>query len=216
MIISPYLLHIIYKQIISTIMLKRLNRNVDYTSKQILRFFWASQMVFLLPMIIASLSLINSVSSPCLAINFNGDDKVYFGIFFLGQWVSTDAYIKLAILVALLFIVRLSDQLNCDKTLVVIAGVLLRFYYIFAFGWTIAVSVLFWGHNSNLPRPTYVYCEGSPYQGYLFFLLIYTYIIIPINLVICGFRSGKQATSEMPSISTDRSRGQTELMQKNV
>jgi hypothetical protein len=71
---------------------------LGYNNTKILRFFLASQTIFLLPFIITSLALINTVSSDCLLANFmNRSNPDYFGIFTLGQWVAMDGYIKLAV-----------------------------------------------------------------------------------------------------------------------
>lgn len=143
-----------------------------------------------------------------MLISFNTGDtgQIYFGQLFLGEWLAIDAYIKLAVLVGLMFFRHVGRELACDRTIVVIAACLIRFFYLFDLGWTIAASVLFWGTSGKLPNPTYVYCAGSPFQGYIFFLLIFSYIIIPLNLVLSGFRSNNSGEGEAP---TDRSRGNT-------
>lgn len=92
--------------------------------------------------------------------------------------------------------------------LVVLCGNILRFYYVFEFGWTVTGSSLFWGRSMGLPdkpEKTYVYCEGSPFKGYIYFLLIFSYIIIPVNLYIVGFRSKYEFAGE-EALTTETTR----------
>ena len=188
-----------------------LTKTVTYTDEQILRIFLIMQTVCLLPFLITDLALIHNSFSECLLANFGERQKNPFGIFVLGEWVYMDGYIKLAVYTAVIFFNIIAVEISCKRTLVVVCGWILRLFYLFDFGWTVAASVLFWQKNSGLPNPTYTYCEDSPYKGYLFFLLIFTYIIIPINLFVCGFRSNK--VSELESTLVSERRG-TELVEK--
>jgi hypothetical protein len=58
---------------------------VDYSHQNILRIFFVSQVIFLLPFIITDLALISNNKSDCLYANLF--TKNYFGVFTLGQWV---------------------------------------------------------------------------------------------------------------------------------
>jgi hypothetical protein len=62
----------------------------------------------------------------------------------LGTWVAIDGYIKLAMLTFILFIYVISFELRCKANLVVVAGNVIRFFWLFDFGWTIACCHLFW------------------------------------------------------------------------
>lgn len=104
--------------------------------------------------------------------------------------------------------------MSCKSVLVVLCGNILRFYYVFEFGWTIAGSCLFWGRGMGLPEKNYVYCEGSPFKGYVYFLLIFTYLIIPVNLYIAGFRSKYEFAGE-ETLATETARRATELIEKH-
>lgn len=87
--------------------------------------------------------------------------------------------------ITVLFFTVLDTEIT--KNLAPICGNLIRFFYLFDFGWTITASALFWGSKRGFPNQTYTYCD-APYKGYIFFLLIFSYIIIPINLYIGSLR----------------------------
>ena len=162
---------------------------VSYTDQQILRIFLILQTICLLPFLITDLALINNFHDSCLMVSYIGSYARYS--FYLEEWVFIDGYFKLAIYIPVIFFNVIAMELKCKRALVVVCGTILRLFYLFDFGWTVVGSCLFWGKPSGSPNPTYTYCENSPYKGYLFFLLIFSYIIIPINLFVCGFRSDK-------------------------
>lgn len=119
-------------------------KEISRSNSEILQIFFISQTIMNLPFVIASLCMtFYAYPDICLLNTFVNTNK----IFFLGTWVETDGYIRLAVLVAVFFIFILEKESSCQSAgMVAFCGNLIRFYFLFDIGWTITGSILFWGN----------------------------------------------------------------------
>ena len=122
--------------------------NTTLPPNKILAVFFVISFLSLFPFMVVDLNIAHNTNmkvSSCVGFGYVGN----FASLFLGQWIFNDGYIKLAVLVFVLFCLVVSREIRYKSDLVSCCGTLLTFYYIFELGWLIAGAVLFWGYPQN-------------------------------------------------------------------
>ena len=123
--------------------------NTTLPPNKILTVFFVISFLSLFPFMVVDLNIAHNTNmkvSSCVGLGYVGN----YVTLFLGQWIFNDGYIKLAVLVFVLFCLVVSREIRNRSDLVSCCGTLLTFYYIFELGWLIAGAVLFWGHPQNV------------------------------------------------------------------
>lgn len=163
--------------------------SVPYSSEEILKAYLYASFLSLFTFFVADLSLVNSKSDLCLYYGFeNGYPTAYF---MLGTWLVIDGYIKVAVLVFVAFIYVISLELRCKTNLVAVCGNFLRLFWIFDFAWTVTCCRMFWSVPDNETLRLYQICS-NPFQGYIFTLLLMSFVLIPIGIAVGSVRSANQ------------------------
>lgn len=159
--------------------------------EKVLYLWLGLAVISLLPFFITDLALLHYSEIPaCLAMGIGSNLP-----FVLAEWIRDDGYIKLAVFAFVIFCVLVSREVRNKNDLVACCGNVLTMYYLFEFGWLVTGSVVFWGYPQNHFDPfglqrTYVYCEGSAFDGYMWARLIIGYILLFVNLAASRVRGG--------------------------
>ena len=190
--------------------------SVNFDSPTLMMIFLASTICSITSFLIADLVLVNTYESACLALGFQGGAGV-FSDFLLGEWIIRDSYVKLAFTGTIIYFSMFLMESKKKGEIIIACGNLMTLYWIFELGWSIVGSVLFWGWPQNLTtatKPTYQYCEGSPFYSYLFARLIIMYVLFFINIALSRARPKHLLLSESAEISITPRRD-TELLEKS-